>query len=53
MNKLNKFAVEPYQSIIKKNAKSNTSVRDRLLKKCGLDPRIPLPTPVPRPKEDR
>ncbi|KAG0567360.1 hypothetical protein KC19_7G129300 [Ceratodon purpureus] len=37
----------------KKNTKSNSSVRDRLLKKCGLDPRIPLPTPVPRPKEDR
>lgn len=37
----------------KKNTKSNSSVRARLLKKCGLDPRIPLPTPKVRPKEDR
>lgn len=32
--------------------KTNSSVRARLLKKCGLDPRIPLPSPKARPKED-
>ncbi|CAM6048956.1 unnamed protein product [Sphagnum compactum] len=35
----------------KKLTKSNSSVRDRLLKKCGLDPRIPLPSPKFKPKQ--
>eukprot|EP00249_Psilotum_nudum_P020856 c27877_g1_i2 orf=388-2019(-) len=35
---------------VKKLTKSNSTVRDRILKKIGLDPRIPLPYPKYRPK---
>eukprot|EP00246_Nothoceros_aenigmaticus_P004494 TRINITY_DN16043_c0_g1_i1.p1 TRINITY_DN16043_c0_g1~~TRINITY_DN16043_c0_g1_i1.p1 ORF type:complete len:154 (-),score=37.76 TRINITY_DN16043_c0_g1_i1:346-807(-) len=32
-------------TVVKKLTKTNSSVRDRLLKKIGMDPRIPLPRP--------